>query len=81
MFLILEIMKNFKNQKVINTIKMNASKIKTITITITITTITLLRGKTKKAPPPAASITMAKNFVLTAQKFESQEFFVILMLS
>ena len=42
---------------------------------------TLLKGRTRNAPPPAASITIAKNLGLTAQKVESHEFFVILILS
>ena len=42
---------------------------------------TLFNGTTKKAPPPAASITMAKNLGLTAQNDESHEFLVIRMLS
>lgn len=34
--------------------------------------ITLLCGKTMKAPPPADSTIMAKNFGFTAQNVESQ---------
>lgn len=35
--------------------------------------LTLLSGKTIKAPPPALSTIIARNFGLTAQKVESQE--------
>lgn len=34
--------------------------------------LTLLWGKTMKAPPPADSTMMARNFGLTAQNVESQ---------
>lgn len=43
--------------------------------------LTFCKGITKNAPPPAASITMARNLGLTAQKLESHELFVIFMLS
>lgn len=38
-------------------------------------TLTLFNGKTTKAPPPALSTMIAKNFGFTAQKVESQELF------
>lgn len=43
--------------------------------------LTLFNGSTMNAPPPAASMMMARNFGLTAQKLESHDCFVILMLS
>ena len=38
---------------------------------------TCFRGRTKKTPPPADSVTTARNFGLTAQKLLSCAFFVI----
>ena len=43
--------------------------------------LTCFNGNTRKAPPPAASITMATNFEFTAQKLPSHEFFDIRILS
>jgi hypothetical protein len=35
--------------------------------------VTLVLGKTIKAPPPADSVIIARNFGFTVQKVESQE--------
>lgn len=43
--------------------------------------LTLLCGKTMKAPPPADSTMIARNFGFTAQKVESQEDLDTLILS
>jgi hypothetical protein len=42
---------------------------------------TLSRDNTRNAPPPAASVIIAKYLGFTVQKVESQALFVILMLS